>query len=484
MTGVVDVVVVGLGPGGEDVAGRLADAGLEVVGVERDLVGGECPYWGCIPSKMMIRAANLLAESRRVPGVAGDTVVRPDYGPVAARIRAEATDNWDDQVAVDRFVAKGGLFVRGEARITGPRQVSAAGETFVARRGVVLATGTAPAVPPVPGLAGSPYWTNRDAVEAKEPPASLIVLGGGAIGVELAQVFARFGTEVTIVEAADRLLPLEEPEAGSLLAEVLAAHGVTVHTGVGASTVGHDGARFTVALNGCALSAERLLVATGRRADLAGLGLDVLGVDTSAASVSTDDAMQVTDGLWAVGDITGRGAFTHMAMYQSAIAAAAILGERPTPAAYHAVPRVTFADPEIGSVGLTEQQARDQGLRLRVGTAQLPSSARGWIHKTGNDGFVKLVEDAERGVLVGATRRRGAGRARTGRACGDPDRHPTDHDLRLPDVPPGDRGRADRDGLTCGHVRDGRLPPHVLTPPAVHRRGGGDDHSVRAAPTR
>jgi len=419
----------------------------------------------------------------------GDTVVRPDYGPVAARIRAEATDNWDDQVAVDRFVAKGGLFVRGEARITGPRQVSAAGETLVARRGVVLATGTAPAVPPVPGLAGSPYWTNRDAVEAKEPPASLIVLGGGAIGVELAQVFARFGTEVTIVEAADRLLPLEEPEAGSLLAEVLAADGVTVHTGLGASTVGHDGARFTVALNGCALSAERLLVATGRRADLAGLGLDVLGVDTSAASVSTDDAMQVTDGLWAVGDITGRGAFTHMAMYQSAIAVAAILGERPTPAAYHAVPRVTFADPEIGSVGLTEQQARDQGLRLRVGTAQLPSSARGWIHQDRQ----RRLRQARRGCRAGGaggrdqrrpSRRRGAGRARPGRACGDPDRHPTDHDLRLPDVPPGDRGRADRDGLTCGHVRDGRLPPHVLTPPAVHRRGGGDDHSVRAAPTR
>ena len=213
MTDVVDVVVIGLGPGGEDVAGKLAEAGLEVVGVERQLVGGECPYWGCVPSKMMIRAGTLLAEAGRVREMAGEVDVRPDYAPVAARIRDEATDHWNDQVAVDRLVSKGGRFVRGAARITGPREVSVDGETFVARRGVVVATGTVPSVPPVPGLAETPYWTNRQAIEAKEPPESLIVLGGGAIGVELAQVFARFGARVTVLEAADQLLPLEEPEA-------------------------------------------------------------------------------------------------------------------------------------------------------------------------------------------------------------------------------------------------------------------------------
>ncbi len=403
-----DVVVVGMGPGGEDAAGRLAQAGLHVTGVEAKLVGGECPYWGCVPSKMMIRAAGLLAEARRIPGMAGTAAVDPDWDPVARRIRDEATDSWDDKVAVDRFTDKGGHFIRGRGRITGRAEVTvdtADGlRVLHARRGILVNTGTEPAIPPIPGLAGTPYWTNREAVETEEVPESLIVLGGGAVGTELAQVFARFGARVSVVEVLPRLVPLEEPEAGDLLAGVFGQEGIAVRTGTRAERVSHDGSRFTVNLaGGEALTAQRLLVAAGRSADLAALGVGAYGIDETAKTMSVDERMRAADGLWVIGDITGKGAFTHVSMYQATIAAAGILGQDGPPASYRAVPRVTFTDPEIGAVGLTEAQARQQGLAVRTGITQVPSSARGWIHKAGNDGFVKLVEDADRGVLVGAT---------------------------------------------------------------------------------
>lgn len=399
-----DVVVLGMGPGGEEVAGSLAEAGLDVIGIEKQLVGGECPYWGCVPSKMMIRAANLLAEARRIPGMAGDATVRPDYAPVARRIREEATDTWDDRVAVERFVGKGGRFVRDAGRVSGPRSVDVDGRTITARRALVIATGTTAAIPPIPGLDATPYWTNRDAIEAEQPPASLVVLGGGAVGVELGQVFARFGTRVTVVEALDRLLPLEEPEAGVLIADTLREEGVAVHAGVSAASVTHDGNGFMVTLaDGTRLDAERLLVATGRRADLRALGVAAAGLDESARWIAVDDCLRAGDGVWAVGEVTGKGAFTHVAMYQAGIAVADILGQPTAAADYRALPRVTFTDPEVGSVGLTEQAARERGIAVRTGTAQVPRSARGWIHKAGNAGFIKLVEDSSRGVLVGAT---------------------------------------------------------------------------------
>ncbi len=195
----VDAVVVGLGPGGEQVAEELAAAGLDVVGIEAELVGGECPYWGCIPSKMMVRAADLLAEGRRIPGMAGSSVVTPDWSPVARRIRDEATDSWDDRVAVERLEDKGARFVRGRARIVGPTVVEVDGRTIEARRALVLATGQRPWIPPM--FEGVPHWTNRDAIAAESAPTSLLVIGGGAIGLELGQAMARFGTAVTIVEA-------------------------------------------------------------------------------------------------------------------------------------------------------------------------------------------------------------------------------------------------------------------------------------------
>ncbi len=405
----VDVVVIGMGPGGEQAAGQLAEAGLAVAGVEASLVGGECPYWGCVPTKMMIRAADLLAEGRRIPGMSGTSTVRPDWAPVASRIRAEATDDWDDRVAADRFTAQGGLLLRGHGRIIAPGRVEVAGDVLRARRGIVIATGTAPVIPPIPGLAGTPYWTNHQAVEAEQVPESLIVLGGGAVGTELAQVYSRFGAAVTVVEASGRLLPAEEPEAGALLAEVFGREGIGVRVGAKAERVAYDAslggrAGFTVTLAGGAeISGSALLIATGRHANLAAVGTGHVGIDEAQRAVPVDDHLRAAPGVWAIGDVVGHGNFTHLSYYHAQIVVADILGREHHPAEYHAVPRVTFTDPEIGSVGLTEAQAREQGLEVRTSATPVPASARGWIHKAGNDGFIKLVEDAGRGVLAGAT---------------------------------------------------------------------------------
>ncbi len=405
-----DVVVVGMGPGGEYAAETLAEAGLHVTGVEPRLVGGECPYFGCVPSKMMIRPANLIAETRRAPGMAGASTIDPDWSLVARRIRDEATDDWDDKAAAERFTGKGGHLVRGHGAIVAPGQVAVTlngsdggTRTFQARRGIILNSGTDPAIPPIEGLADTPYWTNRDIVKTERVPGSLIILGGGAIGVELAQVFARFGAEVTVVEAVPRLVPLEEPESSELLERVFTAEGIDVRTGTPAKRVSHDGSRFTVHLDKDELTAERLLVATGRRVNLAAIGVGNLGIDDKAKFIPTDEWMRAADGVWAIGDITGKGQFTHMSMYQADIAVRDIMGEGGSTADYRAVPRVTFTDPEIGSVGMTEQQARDAGIGIRIGHSPVPTSARGWIHKAGNDGFIKVIEDAERNVLIGAT---------------------------------------------------------------------------------
>ena len=407
-----DLVVVGLGPGGEALANATAKAGLRVVAVDKHLVGGECPYYGCIPTKMMVRAADLVEESRRADELSGDVSLTSSWAPVAERVSVQATDHWDDRVAVDRLVDAGATVIHGVASLDGPGRVvvtvpsSADPITIEAAKGVVLNPGTRPAVPSLPGIEGTPFWTNRDAVQVTTLPGSLVVLGGGPIGCELAQVFARFGVRVTVVQHGDRLLPANEPEASALMADVFAHEGIQVLTGVDARQVAYADGAFTLTLgDGQELVADKLLLAAGRKPNFQDLGLHTVGIDPSVRTLDVDDRMRVTgvDKLWAIGDVTGKGAFTHVAMYQNAIARRDILGEDGPPAAYHALPHTTFTDPEVAGVGMTEAQARKAGLNVRTGSTKLEESSRGFTHGPGARGLIKVVEDADRGVLVGAT---------------------------------------------------------------------------------
>ena len=393
----VDVVVLGLGPGGEHVAIKLARAGLDVMGIEDRLVGGECPYYGCVPSKMMIAAAHAVAAARRVPEFGGTATVEPDWSEVARRVRDEATDDWDDTVAVKRLEDSGARFHRGRGVLDGPGRVRVDGTTYVARKGVVLNTGTRPAAPPIDGLEGTPYWTNRDAVTVTELPASMVVLGGGPIGCELAQVFARYGVDVTVVEVADRLVAVEEPEASAVLTKAFTEEGITVLTGATVDSVTHDDDGFTLRVDGKPVHVEKLLVAAGRHANLDFVGLDTVGLPDDLEVVETDERMRAGKLLWAIGDITGKGAFTHVSMYQAAVVVRDALGEDGPWADYRAVPRVTFTSPEVASVGLSEKAARDAGLEVAVSTGDL--GARGWLAK--EEGVIKLVADRKRGILVG-----------------------------------------------------------------------------------
>ena len=412
-----DVIVLGLGPGGGEVAERLAEAGQSVLGVEPHLVGGECPYYGCIPSKMIVRAAGTLAEAGHVDQLAGNATTSPDYRKVATRIRTEATDDWNDQVAVDRLLGLGGHFVRGAGSFAGRDaagrlQVEVNGRTFGAAK-VVVATGTAPAIPPIPGLAelvrdgltpDGRVWTNREILQIKQAPGSLIVIGGGAVGCELAQGLARFGVRVIQLEGGERILGPEEPEASAVLSEVFGREGIELYTGVTISGVHASGLGVAVQLSdGRSFEAEKLLVAAGRRSHLGELALDTVGLDPSAKTLGVDEHMRVAEDIYAVGDVTGRGPFTHVAVWQARILVAALLGRSEPYGGYDALAWVTFTDPEVGRVGLSEQQARGRGIEVLIGRSDISASTRGWIHGPGNDGFVKLVVDRARGVLVGAT---------------------------------------------------------------------------------
>jgi pyruvate/2-oxoglutarate dehydrogenase complex dihydrolipoamide dehydrogenase (E3) component len=392
-----DVIVVGLGPGGEHVAIKLAEEGWRVLGVEERLVGGECPYFGCVPSKMMIAAAHTLRAAHRVNELAGSSTVSPDWSPVAGRIRDEATDDWDDTVAVKRLEDSGATFVRGRGVLVGDGGVEVGGTTYTATKGIVLNTGTTPSAPPIDGLADTPYWTNRDAVQLTALPSSLVVIGGGAIGCELAQVMALFGVRVTILEVAERLLAVEEPEASEAVEKAFAENGIQVLTGASISSVAYADGQFTAEVDGRPLTAEKLLVAAGRRNNLHGLGLEHVGLDPDARVLDPDERMRVTDGVWAIGDIVGKGAFTHVSMYQGGVVVDDLLGRDGPWADYRAVSRVTFTAPEVASVGLSEKAARESGIDVLVARGDL--GARGWI--TREDGLVKLVADRARGLLVG-----------------------------------------------------------------------------------
>jgi pyruvate/2-oxoglutarate dehydrogenase complex dihydrolipoamide dehydrogenase (E3) component len=398
-----DVICIGAGTVGEAVSAQLEDSGLSLAVVEKDHAGGECAYWGCIPSKTLLRSAEVLAEAARARELSASRVEwEVDFPRIARRTHWMARD-LDDSTSADEFRKQGATLIRGEGHLVGPRTVTVGDRTLTARRGVVIATGTAAAVPPVQGLDAVPYWTNREAVMTRDLPASLTVLGGGPIGAELAQAFARFGTTVHVVEALDRLLAAEEPEAGRILGTVFAAEGITVSTSAKAVRAWSDGTTVTLDLeSGETVAAEKVLVAVGRTPNLAGFDLDAAGVRTTDRGwVQVDGGtLQAADGIWAGGDITGIGAFTHLAWYHGTVIGRRLRGI-PAVADHRAIPRVTFTDPEVASVGMSEAHARETLASVRAATEKVEDGARGAINGEPG-GVVKLVVDGERDVLVGA----------------------------------------------------------------------------------
>ncbi len=397
-----DVVCLGGGVAGEAIAGGLEGSGLTLAVVERELVGGECPYWGCMPSKTLLRSGETLKEAERARQLAASHVEwELDFPKISKRVLWMARD-LDDTRPAAALESTGATLVRGQGKLVDHRTVEVGGERYVARRSVVIANGSTAAIPPIPGLDGIEYWTNRQAAIPREMPISLAVLGGGAIGVELGQAFARFGSKVTVIEAGPRFLGLEEPEAGAALKPHLEADGIAII--VGDPCVGVEKGEGGVVVkmkSGARVTAERLLVATGRRANFEAWEPAALP-RTERGWLKVDPAtLEAAPGVYGTGDVTGIGGFTHLAYYHGQVVARRIRGEDAR-ADHSAVPRVTFTDPEVASVGLSEAAARDRGIEVAVASTDPAESARGYIHDF-HSGMLKLIGDRKRGVLIGAT---------------------------------------------------------------------------------
>jgi dihydrolipoamide dehydrogenase len=401
-----DVIVVGAGPAGEVAAGRLAlTGGKRVAVVEGHLIGGECSFYACMPSKALLRPAEALHEARRVPGAAEAITGSLDVGAVLAR-RDEAIRHLDDSAQLPWLEERGIELFRGWGRLDGERRVRVGEEVLVARDAVVLSVGTTAAFPPIPGLRDVGAWSNREITTATEVPGRLLVLGGGIVGVEMAQAWSWLGASVTVVEALDRLIANEDPFVSELVAAGLREAGVEVVLGVGAAAAARDGDEVTLELeDGRAFTGDRLLVATGRKPLTDELGLESVGVK-AGGYVSVDDHMRVGGRPWlyAVGDINGRSLLTHSGKYQSRIAADCILGREASAWADEpGAPRVIFTEPQVAGVGLTLAAAREQGIDAVDIDLDTSGSAGASFYGRGTGGTTRFVVDAQREVLVGVT---------------------------------------------------------------------------------